>query len=60
MDRLVGRYIKYHSFSTGQAGRRGPSRRTGKWAGILSTIVTLLARLAGEDPLDGQVSGPVY
>ena len=29
-------------------------------AGILSTIVTLLVRLAGEDPLDGQVSGPVY
>ena len=24
-------------------------------AGILSTIVTLLVRLAGEDPLDGQV-----
>ena len=56
----MGRYIKYHSYSTGQAGRRGPSRRTGKWAGILSTIVTPLVRLAGEDPLDGQVSGSVY
>ena len=26
-------------------------------AGILSTIVTLLVRLAGEEPLDGQVNG---
>ena len=56
----MGRYIKFHCYSTGQTGRRGPSRWTGKWAGILSTIVTLLVRLAGEDPLDGQVSGPVY
>ena len=56
----MGRYIKYHSYSTGQTGRRRPARRTGKWADILSTIVTLLARLAGEDPLDGQISGPVY